>query len=105
MTTKTGIIGLTRAVAMETVGTGITCNSVSPGTLPTPAIMSRIDAMASSRGISQGEATREYMKERQPSGRFVRLEDVGAMVAFLCSPAARDITGTLIPIDGGWSAA
>ena len=105
VTTKTGIIGLTRAVAIETVGTGITCNAVSPGTLPTPAIMSRIDAMASSRGISQDEATRDYMKDRQPSGRFVRLEDVGAMVAFLCGPAARDITGTVIPIDGGWSAA
>lgn len=104
VTTKTGILGLTRAVAMETVGTGITCNAVSPATLPTPAIMSRIDAMASSRGISRDEATRQYMKERQPSGRFVRLEDVGAMVAFLCSPAGRDITGTVVPIDGGWSA-
>lgn len=105
VTTKTGIVGLTRAVALETVGTGITCNAVSPGTLPTPAIMSRIDTMASSRGISREEATREYMKERQPSGRFVCLEDVGAMVAFLCGPAGRDITGTVIPIDGGWSAA
>jgi 3-hydroxybutyrate dehydrogenase len=105
VTTKTGIVGLTRAVAMETVGTGITCNAVSPGTLPTPAIMSRINAMASSRGVSSEEATREYMKERQPSGRFVRLEDVGAMIAFLCSPAGRDITGTVVPIDGGWSAA
>jgi 3-hydroxybutyrate dehydrogenase len=105
VTTKTGILGLTRAVAMETVGTGITCNAVSPGTLPTPAIMSRIDAMASSRGISHEEATRDYMRERQPSRRFVRPEDVGAMVAFLCSPAGRDITGTVVPIDGGWSAA
>jgi 3-hydroxybutyrate dehydrogenase len=104
VTTKTGIIGLTRAVAMETVGTGITCNVVGPGTLPTPAIMGRIDAMASSHGISREEATRQYMKERQPSGRFVRPEDVGAMVAFLCSPAGRDITGTVVPIDGGWSA-
>jgi 3-hydroxybutyrate dehydrogenase len=105
VTTKTGILGLTRAVAMETVGTGITCNAVSPGTLPTPAIMSRIDTIASSRGISSEDATREYMKERQPSGRFVRPEDVGAMVAFLCGPAGRDITGTVLPIDGGWSAA
>lgn len=105
VTTKTGIIGLTRAVAIETVGAGITCNAVSPGTLPTPAIMSRIDAMASSRGISREEATRQYLKERQPSGRFVALEDVGAMVAFLCGAAGRDITGTVVPIDGGWSAA
>jgi 3-hydroxybutyrate dehydrogenase len=67
--------------------------------------MSRIEALALSGGISREEATRQYMKERQPSGRFVRLEDVGAMVAFLCSPAGRDITGTVIPVDGGWSAA
>ncbi len=105
VTTKTGILGLTRAVALETAGTGITCNAISPGTLPTPAILSRIDAMAAARGISRDEATRDYMKERQPSRRFVRPEDVGAAVAFLCGPAARDITGTAIPIDGGWSAA
>jgi 3-hydroxybutyrate dehydrogenase len=105
VTTKTGIVGLTRAVALETVGTGITCNAVSPGTLPTPAIISRIDAIAAARGISRDEATRDYMLERQPSGRFVRLEDVGATVAFLCSAAARDITGTVISVDGGWSAA
>jgi len=105
VTTKTGILGLTRAVALETAGTGITCNAVSPGTLPTPAILGRIDAIAAARGVSRDEATRDYMKERQPSRRFVRLEDVGATVVFLCSPAGRDITGTVIPIDGGWSAA
>jgi 3-hydroxybutyrate dehydrogenase len=104
VTTKTGILGLTRAVALETVGTGITCNAVSPGTLPTPAIINRIGAIAAARGVSADEATRDYLKERQPSGRFVRLEDVAALVAFLCSPAARDITGAIIPIDGGWAA-
>jgi 3-hydroxybutyrate dehydrogenase len=103
-TTKTGILGLTRTVALETTGTGITCNAVSPGTLPTPAIYARIDALASAKGLSREEAVREYMKERQPSGRFVELADVAATIVFLCSPAARDITGALIPIDGGWSA-
>ena len=66
VTTKTEILGLTRAVALETAGTGITCNAVSPGTLPTPAILGRIDAMAAARGISREEATRDYMKQRQP---------------------------------------
>ena len=103
-TTKTGILGLTRTVALETAGTGITCNAVSPGTLPTPAIYTRIDALAAARGLSREAAVREYMKERQPSGRFVELADVGAAIVFLCGPAGRDITGTLIPIDGGWSA-
>jgi 3-hydroxybutyrate dehydrogenase len=103
-TTKTGILGLTRTVALETAGTGVTCNAVSPGTLPTPAIYNRIDALASARGLSREDAVREYMKERQPSGRFVELADVGATIVFLCGPAARDITGAVIPIDGGWSA-
>jgi 3-hydroxybutyrate dehydrogenase len=105
VTTKTGILGLTRTVALETAGTGITCNAVSPGTLPTPAIASRIADLAAAQQLSHADAVREYMKERQPSGRFVRLEDVGAMIAFLCGPAGRDITGAVIPIDGGWSAA
>jgi len=103
-TTKTGILGLTRTVALETAGTGVTCNAVSPGTLPTPAIYTRIDALAATRGLSREDAVREYMKERQPSGRFVELADVGATIVFLCGPAARDITGAVIPIDGGWSA-
>jgi 3-hydroxybutyrate dehydrogenase len=105
VTTKTGILGLTRTVALETAGTGITCNAVSPGTLPTPAIAARIAELAAAQQLSHADAVREYMKERQPSGRFVRLEDVGAMIAFLCGPAGRDITGAVIPIDGGWSAA
>jgi 3-hydroxybutyrate dehydrogenase len=105
VTTKTAILGLTRTVALETAGTGITCNAVSPGTLPTPAIAARIDALAAAKNLSYADAVREYMKQRQPSGRFVRLEDVGATVAFLCGPAGRDITGAVIPIDGGWSAA
>jgi 3-hydroxybutyrate dehydrogenase len=105
VTTKTGILGLTRTVALETAGTGITCNAVSPGTLPTPAIAQRIDALAAERQLSHEDAVREYIKQRQPSGRFVQLEDVGATIAFLCGPAGRDITGAVIPIDGGWSAA
>ena len=105
VTTKTGILGLTRTVALETADTGITCNAVSPGTLPTPAISRRIEQLAAAQQLSHADAVREYMKERQPSGRFVRVEDVGAAIAFLCGPAGRDITGAVIPIDGGWSAA
>lgn len=105
VTTKTGILGLTRTVALETAGTGITCNAVSPGTLPTPAIARRIEQLAAAQQLSHADAVREYMRERQPSGRFVRVEDVGATIAFLCGPAGRDITGAVIPIDGGWSAA
>lgn len=104
VTTKTAILGMTRAVAIETATTGITCNALCPGTLPTPAIESRLAALAESENLSIDEATRDYLASRQPSRRFVSMQNVGATVVFLCSLAARDITGAAIPIDGGWSA-
>ncbi len=104
VTTKTAISGMTRAVALETATTGITCNALGPGTLPTPAIESRIAAIAHDKGQSVADATGEYLATRQPSRRFVSMQNVGATVVFLCSPAAQDITGTTLPIDGGWSA-
>src|SRR3954471_6577651 len=105
VTTKTAIVGMTRAVAIETATTGITCNAVSPGTLPTPAIKGKIASIAAGEGRSIEETTYDYLATRQPTGRFVALEAVGAMAAFLCSPAAQDITGATLPIDGGWSIA
>ena len=105
VTTKTAIVGMTRAVAIETTRSGITCNALCPGTLPTPAIQGKIAAIAASEGRSIDEATGDYLATRQPTGRFVAMEAVGAMAAFLCSPAAQDITGTTLPIDGGWSIA
>ncbi len=105
VTTKTAILGMTRAVAIETATTGITCNALCPGTLPTPAIETRIAAAAERANQSIDDATRDYLASRQPSRRFVAMENVGATAAFLCSPAAQDITGATIPIDGGWSAA
>lgn len=104
VTTKTAILGMTRAVALETATTGITCNALCPGTLPTPAIEQRIAAIAKSQNIPVDEATRNYLASRQPTQRFVSMENVGAMAVFLCSPAAQDITGATLPIDGGWSA-
>jgi 3-hydroxybutyrate dehydrogenase len=104
VTTKTAILGFTRAVAAETANTGITCNALCPGTVPTPAIEARIEAIAKSQNISTEEAARSYLSERQPSGRFVSMQNVGAMIVFLCSAAASDITGAALPVDGGWSA-
>lgn len=104
VTTKTAIVGLTRAVAVEMARTGVTCNALGPGTLPTPAIVARIAAIAAKENQSAEEATAAYLEERQPSGRFVSLRSVGAAAVFLCSDAAADITGTMLPIDGGWSA-
>ena len=105
VTTKTAILGVTRAVAMETARTGITCNALCPGTLPTPAIQGKIADIAAREGRSHRRDHQRLSGERQPTGRFVALEAVGAMAVFLCSPAAQDITGATLPIDGGWSIA
>ncbi|KCV28943.1 SDR family oxidoreductase [Bordetella bronchiseptica] len=105
VTTKTALLGLTRALAVETAASGVTCNAVSPGTAPTPAIVGRIADIARRDGVAQEQAEREYLAARQPTGRFVAMENVAALVAFLCSDAGRDITGATLPIDGGWTAA
>lgn len=104
VTTKTALLGLTRAVALETAGTDITCNAVCPGTLPTPAIQSRIEAIARKEKLSVEQATRDYLADRQPGGRFIAMESVAALVAFLCGPTSRDITGAALPVDSGWTA-
>ena len=105
VTTKTAILGLTRAVAIETARSGITCNALCPGTLPTPAILNKIATIASSNNRPVDDVTREYLGERQPTQRFIEMDAVAAMVVFLCGTAANDITGASLPIDGGWSIA
>jgi 3-hydroxybutyrate dehydrogenase len=105
VTTKTAIVGMTRAIAIETVATNITCNALCPGVVSTPAIRSKIAAGAARDGRSVEEATRDYLAARQPSGRFVATEGIGALAVFLCTPAAQDITGAALPVDGGWSIA
>jgi 3-hydroxybutyrate dehydrogenase len=104
VTTKTALIGFTRAVALETAGQDITCNAICPGTVPTPAIEERLVAFMEKEGLARAEAEKAFMASRQPSGRFVEPEGVAALVALLCGPGGRDITGAAIPIDGGWSA-
>jgi 3-hydroxybutyrate dehydrogenase len=104
VTTKTALLGLTRAVALEAAAHGVTCNAVSPGTSPSPAILARIADDALARGVGEMEARAAYVGERHPTGRFVELENVAALVLFLCSEAACDVTGANLPIDGGWQA-
>jgi 3-hydroxybutyrate dehydrogenase len=104
VTTKTALLGMTRAVAMETVGYDITCNAVCPGSVHTPAIESRLQAFAAAEGLDREVATKRFLADRQPTRRFVAAENVAALVAFLCGPTGRDITGAALPIDGAWSA-
>lgn len=103
VTTKTALFGLTRAVALETAGAGITCNAVCPGTIETPVHAEAIAAMREREGLSRAEAERRFLASKQPTGRFIGAEGVAALVAFLCGPDAADITGAALPVDGGWS--
>lgn len=103
VTTKTALIGLTRAVALETVGHGITCNAVCPGTVETPVHAAAIDALAAAQSIPRDEAERRFLSTKQPTGRFVSADGVAALVVFLCGPGGADITGAALPVDGGWS--
>lgn len=104
VTSKTALIGMTRAVALETGDMDITCNAICPGTLPTPDIMGRIQNTAATQGVDEAEAIRLYLAGRRPAGRFVAMENVAALITFLCGPAGRDITGAALPVDGGWLA-
>ena len=101
---KHGLVGLTKVVGLENAGNGITCNAVCPGWVRTPLVEKQIDAIAAQKGISVADAAKELLGEKQPSMTFVTPEQLGGTVAFLCSDAADQITGTAISVDGGWTA-
>ena len=103
VTTKTALVGLTRAVALETVGQNITCNAVCPGTTRTPVHEAAIQDLVSTGGVPFEEAERTLLAGKQPTGRLIAPRDVAALMVFLCGPDSGDITGALLPIDGGWS--
>ena len=101
---KHGVVGLTKTVALETAESNITCNAICPGWVLTPLVQKQIDAKAEEGNISFEQARINLLKEKQPSLEFVKPEDIGGAVTFLCSEAANQITGTEISIDGGWTA-
>lgn len=105
VTTKTALLGFTRAVALEVAAQNITCNAICPGSAPTPAIEKRFAEFMAKEGLPREEAERVFMSSRQPSGRFVGMDGVAGLAAFLCGADARDINGAQISIDGAWSAA
>jgi 3-hydroxybutyrate dehydrogenase len=104
VTTKTALIGLTRAVALETARTGVTCNAVCPGTVLTPAIDWRLRQEMQRDGKTFEETEEAFLAVRQPSRKFVKDENVAGLIAFLCGPFADDINGAAMPIDGAWAA-
>lgn len=104
ITTKTAMIGLTRAVALEVARTGITCNAICPGTVLTPAIDWRLRQEMQRDGTSFEEAEESFLGIRQPSRKFVKDDNVAGLIGFLCGPHGEDINGSAMPIDGAWTA-
>ena len=101
---KHGIVGLTKVVALETAGSGITCNAICPGWVLTPLVQIQVDARAARDGCGEDEAKAALLSEKQPSKEFVTDAQIAGLACFLCSDAAAQITGVPIPIDGGWMA-
>lgn len=101
---KHGLVGMTKVVALETAGTGITCNAFCPGFVKTELIQRQIDARAKASGGTVAEGERALLAEKQPSQQFVTVDQLAGYIVFLCSPAADQITGTALPLDGGWTA-
>ena len=101
---KHGLVGLTKVTALETAAEPITCNSLCPGFVLTELIQDQIVTVAKKKNIPIQEAGIEMLREKQPSLKFVKKEDVAAMIYFLCSKEADQITGSNISLDGAWTA-
>jgi len=102
---KHGIVGLTKTVALEAAGLGVTCNAVCPGFVLTPLVETQITDRMAELGLDRETTIRDVILEKQPSKQFATVEQIAAATAFLASDAAAQITGTTLSIDGGWTAA
>jgi 3-hydroxybutyrate dehydrogenase len=101
---KHGLVGLSKTVALETAGQGITCNAICPGYVLTPLVEAQIPEQMEVHHMDRETVIREVMLDRQPSRQFATVEEIGGTAVFLCSDAAAQITGTTISVDGGWTA-
>jgi 3-hydroxybutyrate dehydrogenase len=101
---KHGLVGLTKVTALENATTGVTCNAICPGWVLTPLVQKQVDAKAAAQGISNAEASKQLLREKQPSMQFTTPEELGALAVYLCGDAARNVRGVAWQVDGGWTA-
>jgi 3-hydroxybutyrate dehydrogenase len=101
---KHAIVGLTKVVALENATTGITCNAICPGWVLTPLVQKQVDARAAEKGLSNEEATKLLLGEKEPSMQFTTPEELGELAVFFCSDAAKNVRGVAWNMDGGWAA-
>jgi 3-hydroxybutyrate dehydrogenase len=101
---KHGVVGLTKVTALENATSGVTCNAICPGWVLTPLVQKQVDAKAAAQGISNLEATKQLLGEKEPSLQFTTPEELGALAVFFCSPAGDNVRGVAWNMDGGWAA-
>ncbi len=102
---KHGLEGLSKVIALEGAGRGVTSNTVCPGYVRTPLVEGQLADQARSHGIDEGDVLDEVLLTRTPVKRLVEPAEVADLVAFLCGPGTDSITGTSFLMDGGWTAA
>jgi 3-hydroxybutyrate dehydrogenase len=101
---KHGVVGLTKTIALENAEEGITCNAICPAYVKTPLLEKQLDDQARTHGISREKVISDIMLAPQPIKHLVEIDEVAALAMFLCSDAAMTVTGTALPLDGGWTA-
>ena len=101
---KHGIVGLTKVTALENATRNVTCNAICPGWVLTPLVQKQVDAKAAALNISNEEATKLLLGEKEPSMQFTTPEELGALAVFFCSDAASNVRGVAWNMDGGWAA-
>lgn len=104
VTTKSALIGMTRAIAAEVVGQNITCNALCPGSVLTPNIESRIRALMREKKLEWEVATAEFLQGKQPGGKLIPAKHLAELALFLCTPAGGQMNGAVLPMENGWLA-
>lgn len=104
VTAKHGVVGLTKVTALENATTGVTCNAICPGWVLTPLVQKQVDTKAAALGLSNDEAKKLLLGEKEPSLQFTTPEELGALAVFFCSPAGNNVRGVAWNMDGGWAA-
>ncbi len=102
---KHGVAGLTKTVALETAPHGITVNAICPGYVWTPLVEKQIPDTIAARGLTREQVIKDVLLSAQPTKEFVTVEEIAALALYLSGDMAKSITGAIISIDGGWTAA